>query len=53
MEEVKRRIGKMGVKFFGGREKVEITYPLYTDDLVLCGEPEEHLERKDLYVRAL
>ena len=40
MKEVKMGMGRKRVRF---RENgiVEITWPLYANDLVLCGEPEE------------
>ena len=35
--------GKEENEISGGWERVEITWPLYADDLVLCGESEEYL----------
>ena len=40
MKEVKIGMGRMGIKFLGGREWRLLDLP-YADDLVLCGESED------------
>ena len=43
MKEVKMGMGRRGVSFLGDGREWRLHGLLYTDDLVLCGESEEHL----------
>ena len=35
--------GKKGCELPGGLERMEITWPLYADDMVICGKLEKNL----------
>ena len=44
MKEVKRRIGKMGLRFLGEVREWRSPGLLYADDLLLCGKSGEDLK---------